>query len=117
MSTGGVGRAYIEQARRHLADRTGRIKHCVGQLDDTQVWWRPHGSLNSVGNLLLHLCGNGRIEPGEQCDPNAPNSCFGACNTSSHTCVQNPTIPCASDGQCAGSCLPQGDPMECSCLF
>jgi hypothetical protein len=58
MSTAGVGRAYIDQARRHLADRTGRIKHCVDQLDDTQVWWRPHNSMNSVGNLLLHLCGN-----------------------------------------------------------
>jgi hypothetical protein len=56
MST--VGRAYIDQARRHLADRTDRVKHCLGQLDDAQVWWRPHGSLNSVGNLVLHLCGN-----------------------------------------------------------
>jgi hypothetical protein len=53
-----LGRAYIDQARRHLADRTDRIKHCLGQLDDAQVWWRPHGSLNSVGNLVLHLCGN-----------------------------------------------------------
>jgi hypothetical protein len=53
-----VGRAYIEQARKHLADRTERIKHCVGQLDDSQVWWRAHDSMNSVGNVLLHLCGN-----------------------------------------------------------
>jgi hypothetical protein len=53
-----VGRAYIGVARRHLADRTGRIKHCVGQLDDGQVWWRPHESMNSVGNILLHVCGN-----------------------------------------------------------
>jgi hypothetical protein len=56
MST--VGTAYIERARRHLADRLERVKHCVGQLDDGQVWWRPHPSMNSVGNILLHLVGN-----------------------------------------------------------
>ena len=36
------------------------IKHCVDQLTDDQVWWRPSGSMNSVANLLLHLCGNVR---------------------------------------------------------
>jgi hypothetical protein len=56
MST--VGRAYTDMARRHLEDRTDRIKHCLGQLDDAQVWWRPHESMNSIGNLVLHLCGN-----------------------------------------------------------
>jgi hypothetical protein len=50
--------AYIGLARRHLADKVGRIGHCVGQLDDEQVWWRPHEAMNSVGNILLHLCGN-----------------------------------------------------------
>ncbi len=50
--------AYIGLARKHLAERLGRIRHCVGQLDDEQVWWRPHAAMNSVGNLLLHLGGN-----------------------------------------------------------
>jgi hypothetical protein len=50
--------AYISQARKHLADRIERIRHCVGQLDDEQVWWRPQDSMNSVGNILLHLGGN-----------------------------------------------------------
>ena len=50
--------AYIGLARKHLADKMERIRHCVGQLDDEQVWWRPHESMNSVGNILLHLCGN-----------------------------------------------------------
>ena len=36
----------------------GKIKHCVDQLSDDQVWWRPSESMNSVANLLLHLCGN-----------------------------------------------------------
>jgi hypothetical protein len=53
-----VGRAFIDVARRHLAERADRIAHCVGQLDDVQVWWRPQGSMNSIANILLHLSGN-----------------------------------------------------------
>jgi hypothetical protein len=53
-----ISSAYIGLARKHLADRIERIGHCVGQLDDEQVWWRPHESMNSVGNILLHLDGN-----------------------------------------------------------
>jgi len=36
------------------------IKHCLGQLSDEQIWWRSHPAMNSVGNLILHLCGNVR---------------------------------------------------------
>jgi uncharacterized damage-inducible protein DinB len=35
-----------------------RIKHCLGQLNDAQVWDRSQPGLNSIGNLVLHLCGN-----------------------------------------------------------
>jgi cell wall-associated NlpC family hydrolase len=34
-----------------------RIVHCVNQLSEEQVWWRPDG-MNAIGNLLLHLTGN-----------------------------------------------------------
>lgn len=37
-----------------------KISHCVGQLSDEQVWWRPREEMNSIGNLLLHLTGNVR---------------------------------------------------------
>jgi hypothetical protein len=53
-----VGQAYLAQGRRRLAACLARIKHCLDQLDDDRVWWRPRESLNSIGNLLLHLCGN-----------------------------------------------------------
>jgi hypothetical protein len=56
----GVGRAFVDVARRQLAERADRIEHCVGQLDDAQVWWRPLESMNSIANILLHLCGNMR---------------------------------------------------------
>lgn len=35
-----------------------RIQHCVGQLTDEQIWWRPSANMNSVANLVLHLTGN-----------------------------------------------------------
>jgi hypothetical protein len=53
-----IGQAFLTEARRRLADCHARIGHCLGQLDDTQLWWRPRPSLNSIGNLLLHLGGN-----------------------------------------------------------
>lgn len=35
-----------------------KIRHCTDQLSEHQIWWRPAPSLNSIGNLLLHLTGN-----------------------------------------------------------
>jgi uncharacterized damage-inducible protein DinB len=53
-----LGHIYIEEARRRLATCQKRIIHCMNQLDDAQVWWRPKESMNSIANLVLHLCGN-----------------------------------------------------------
>jgi uncharacterized damage-inducible protein DinB len=53
-----VARAYLSQARRHLAACLARINHCLNQLDEAQVWWRPREGMNGIANLLLHLCGN-----------------------------------------------------------
>ena len=36
----------------------GRVRHCLDQLADDQVWWRPRPDQNAFGNLLLHLAGN-----------------------------------------------------------
>lgn len=55
-----LGRAVAVELRRSLAGRHARIRHCLAQLTDAQVWWRPQPSLNSIGNLVLHLCGNVR---------------------------------------------------------
>jgi hypothetical protein len=49
---------YLAEARGELAMAATGMKHCLGQLNESQVWWRPSASMNSVGNLLLHLCGN-----------------------------------------------------------
>jgi hypothetical protein len=41
-----------------LDSALSRIAHCVNQLSEEQVWWRPPQGLNAIGNLLLHLTGN-----------------------------------------------------------
>jgi hypothetical protein len=46
------------EAAEELTNALGKINHCLGQLNDAQVWWRSQPSPNSIGNLLLHLCGN-----------------------------------------------------------
>ena len=51
--------AAVGAAAAHELDSAlGRIKHCLGQLNEQQVWHRSQPGLNSIGNLILHLCGN-----------------------------------------------------------
>ena len=43
----------------HLLDAAmKKFRHCVFQLSDDQLWWRPGDGQNSIGNLVLHVCGN-----------------------------------------------------------
>src|SRR5688572_6709918 len=50
--------AVTTEANKELTAALVKIKHCLGQLNEEQVWWRPSESMNSVGNLMLHLAGN-----------------------------------------------------------
>ena len=55
-----AGELYIQTARHSLAEGLRKIEHCVRQLDEEQVWWRPGLGMNSIANLMLHLSGNVR---------------------------------------------------------
>lgn len=46
------------EAAHELNEAMNRIEHCLRQLTDDQIWWRPSESQNSIANLILHLCGN-----------------------------------------------------------
>jgi hypothetical protein len=52
--------AVGRDAGNELTNALSRIQHCVNQLSEEQVWWRPDPALNSIGNLILHLAGNVR---------------------------------------------------------
>ncbi len=52
---------FIEASRVFLTnDFLPRLIHCLEQMPDEDIWWRPNERSNSVGNLVLHLCGNVR---------------------------------------------------------
>jgi hypothetical protein len=48
----------VAETQYWLTTNIGKIKHCLSQLNDRQVWWRPEESMNSIANIMLHLCGN-----------------------------------------------------------
>ena len=60
MTADELATAVGTEAGKELASAQSRITHCLNQLSDEQVWSRSLPSLNSIGNLLLHLCGNVR---------------------------------------------------------
>jgi uncharacterized damage-inducible protein DinB len=50
---------FLTESRRLLTHQfLPKIEQCLNALRDENVWWRPNEASNSVGNLLLHLCGN-----------------------------------------------------------
>jgi hypothetical protein len=55
-----IGGAYLAEARHTLASALAKITHCLDQLADDDVWWRPFEAENSIQNIVLHLCGNVR---------------------------------------------------------
>lgn len=56
-----VSDAFVEQARTFISEEyLPKLERCLEQLSDEQIWWRANSESNSIGNLLLHLCGNAR---------------------------------------------------------
>jgi uncharacterized damage-inducible protein DinB len=56
-----TGQEFIVRARHYLGeDFLPKIERCLERLNDDQIWWRPNEQSNSIGNLVLHLCGNAR---------------------------------------------------------
>ncbi|MBN8680225.1 MAG: DUF1572 family protein [Chitinophagales bacterium] len=49
---------FTEQIARHMEMNTPRIAKCLAELSEEELWQRPNEASNSVGNLMLHLCGN-----------------------------------------------------------
>ncbi|MBT8219412.1 MAG: DUF1572 domain-containing protein [Bacteroidia bacterium] len=49
-----------ECKRRLIEESIPRIIQCLNKLSDVEIWYRPNSNTVSVGNLVLHLCGNVR---------------------------------------------------------
>ncbi len=53
-----ISKEFIEQSVIYIKENLPRIEKCLDELNDEEVWQRPNRSSNSIGNLILHLCGN-----------------------------------------------------------
>lgn len=52
---------FIQHSRWRLQeDYWPRIQKCAALLSEDEIWRRPNDASNSIGNILLHLCGNVR---------------------------------------------------------
>src|SRR5438045_1304559 len=51
---------FIDQCVHRIDENTKRVTNCLEQLLESELWKRPNENSNSVGNLILHLCGNVR---------------------------------------------------------
>lgn len=49
---------FLKFSADKLTQLSGRIQDCLGKLTNEQVWMRNTENENSIGNLVLHLCGN-----------------------------------------------------------
>jgi len=50
----------VEIKRRLFEECIPRTRQCLQHLNEDQIWYRPNANSNSVGNIVLHLCGNVR---------------------------------------------------------
>lgn len=49
---------FKKEAIFRMDENLPRIRICLNKLTEDQVWTKPNSTTNSIGNLVLHLCGN-----------------------------------------------------------
>ncbi|MGX1930296.1 DinB family protein [Flagellimonas sp. 2504JD4-2] len=49
---------FIQNACYRMDESLRMVKICMDKLDESVIWQKPNASTNSIGNLILHLCGN-----------------------------------------------------------
>ena len=49
---------FIKESIYRINESTKRVTKCLGEIDETELWRRPNEHSNSIGNMVLHLCGN-----------------------------------------------------------
>ncbi|MEO0901911.1 MAG: DinB family protein [Bacteroidota bacterium] len=49
---------FVAQACYRMDESMRMVKKCMDQLSEEMIWKKPNSVSNSIGNLILHLCGN-----------------------------------------------------------
>lgn len=52
------GKEFVDQCILRMEENTPKIFTCLDELDENEIWKRPNEASNSIGNIILHLCGN-----------------------------------------------------------
>jgi len=52
------GLLISETRFRLLEESIPRLHKCLDRLSEEEIWYRPNENTISIGNLVLHLCGN-----------------------------------------------------------
>ena len=88
--------------------------NAVGRADSGDIY-RSNTARYTL--TLRHTCSNGRVDDGEQCDPNAVvDLCDGRCVGGACTIPNG--AACTTDGDCVqGTCVAPDDPSECTCSY
>jgi uncharacterized damage-inducible protein DinB len=53
-------RELTQNSLLRIDENTQKLTSCLNELEEADVWKRPNSHSNSVGNIILHLCGNMR---------------------------------------------------------
>ena len=54
----GAGTLFLEHSVRKMEQMTAHAESCLARLTEEQIWQRGAKHENTIGNLVLHLCGN-----------------------------------------------------------
>ncbi len=49
---------FIKQSVEFMNQNLPRIRKCLIEISEEELWKRPNEQSNSIGNLIIHLCGN-----------------------------------------------------------
>lgn len=49
---------FVQNALYRMDESSRMIKIALAKISENELWQRPNEQSNSIGNLLLHLCGN-----------------------------------------------------------
>ncbi len=49
---------FIQASIYQINESTKRVTKCLDEIDEIELWKRPNEHSNSIGNIVLHLCGN-----------------------------------------------------------
>ncbi len=49
---------FIKESIYRINESTQRVLKCLNEIDEIELWKKPNEHSNSIGNIVLHLCGN-----------------------------------------------------------